>query len=114
MIVDDDFALLRAIELMLEPDRYRVDGLEAPGDLLRMKTDLPDLVLLDYFLPGKKGDEICRRLKNNKITSKIPVLLISAKKDLPAVAASSGADGYLFKPFRMDELVDKINHTIGL
>ena len=113
MIVDDDFALLKAIEIMLEPESYLVKAVENADSLLRMTSDLPDLIFLDFFLQGKNGEQICRQLKRNKHTSKIPIVLISAKKDLAQVAKESGADDYLFKPFRMVELVEKINRTIG-
>ncbi len=73
-----------------------------------MKSDLPDLILLDVLLAGEDGRETCKQLKSNEQTYHIPVILISAHANLNNVRETCGADDYLAKPFRLKELTDKV------
>jgi len=108
MIADDDPAILDAVGILLEFEGYDVKGSPNGAELLKMNTEFPDLVLLDIWMSGSDGRDICRHLKNNPRTSKIPVLLISASKDIEHSALEAGADDFLEKPFDMTVLLDKI------
>ncbi|MHC5722021.1 MAG: response regulator, partial [Nostoc sp.] len=75
----------------------------------------PDLILLDVILPGKSGFEICRELKSNPDTSKIPVVFCSTKNtDVDKIWGNMlGADGYLSKPIEREELMVILNRLIN-
>jgi DNA-binding response OmpR family regulator len=108
MIADDDPAILDAVGILLEFEGYDVKSSPNGAELLNMQTSLPDLVLLDIWMSGSDGRDICRYLKTNPGTSKIPVLLVSASKDIERSAMEAGADDFLEKPFDMTVLLGKI------
>jgi CheY-like chemotaxis protein len=68
----------------------------------------PDLVLLDVWIPGTAGQELCRQLKQQEPLKQIPLLLMSAHHDLQKVSEQAGADGYLRKPFTKNVLLSTI------
>jgi len=108
MIADDDPGIVDAVSIMLEFEGYDVKSTLNGGELLSMDTDLPDVLLLDIWMSGIDGRDICRQLKQKPATSAMPVILISASKDIERSALDAGADDFLAKPFEMDELLDKV------
>ena len=108
MIADDDPGIVDAIEMLLEFEGYEVTSTVDGTTVLDMKEELPDLLLLDIWMSGEDGRDICRRLKHNAITKNIPVIMISASRDIKESAMASGADDFLAKPFEMNELLQKI------
>ena len=107
MVADDDLSILECVKLMLEFDGYTVQTTTMGNSLLKLQV-LPDLILLDIWMSGVDGREICKLLKADPKTSHIPVLLFSASTKLCLSATEAGADDYLEKPFEMDELLSKI------
>ncbi len=112
MIADDDPAILDAIGIILEYKGYQVlQALNGEG-LIEMENEFPDLLLLDIWMSGIDGRDICKKLKTTETTSKIPIVLISAGKDIEQSAREAGADDFLAKPFEIDELFKMIElHT---
>jgi DNA-binding response OmpR family regulator len=108
MIADDDPGIVDAIEMLLEFEGYRVSTTVNGATVLDMKEELPDLLLLDIWMSGEDGRDICKKLKQEDKTKKIPVIMISASKDIKESAMAAGADDFLAKPFEMNELLDKI------
>jgi len=108
MIADDDPGILDAVSIMLEFEGYDVKSTLNGAELLNMDTDLPDVLLLDIWMSGIDGRDICRQLKQKPVTSGMPVILISASKDIERSALEAGADGFLAKPFEMTDLLDKV------
>lgn len=78
------------------------------------KESLPDLILSDVMMPKKNGYEVCRELKNDPETASLPILLLTAKADLPSKLEGfqSRADDYLIKPFNADELLARVRTQI--
>jgi DNA-binding response OmpR family regulator len=112
MVADDDPAILDALKMMLEICDYDVDT-EANGKVVsKLKQYKPQLLLLDIWMSGTDGREICKLLKSRAETRDIPVILISASRDIEKSFKESGANDYLAKPFEMDELLDKIEKNI--
>ena len=115
MIVDDDEGILDALTMMLQYKGYEVSTCANGSTILAMTQAFPDLVLLDIWMSGTDGRNVCKQLKETPLTKSIPVILISAGKDIEASAIASGADGFLAKPFEMEELIDTIEkHTAHL
>lgn len=113
MVADDDPPIVDALKLMLELEGYEVvttvDGATAQD----MKEELPDLLLLDIWMSGMDGRDICKHLKSQDETKHIPIIMISASKDVQKSAQEAGADNFLAKPFEMDDLLAKVSKHIG-
>ena len=108
LVADDDPAILDSIKMILELEGYEVvttvNGATVPS-LLKNK---PDLLLLDIWMSGQDGKDICRTLKADKATKNIPIIMVSASRDVAASAKEAGADDFLTKPFEMDDLLAKV------
>jgi len=114
MIADDDPGVVDAMQLMLEFQGYQTAFTYRGSDLLNTGDQLPDLVLLDIWMSGEDGRDICRQFKANPLTQFIPVIMVSASRDVAPSALGAGADDFLAKPFDMTELFDKIERQLAL
>lgn len=112
LVVEDDDAIVALLEYNLEKEGYRVrttdDGEEA---LVMIDENKPDLILLDWMLPGLTGIQLCNRLRKNDVTRNIPIIMISAKGEESdrIEGLEGGVDDYLVKPFSPRELIARIN-----
>lgn len=111
LLVDDEPSLVKLVKKRLETEGFEVsvamDGEEA---LEKAVKETPDLIILDVMLPKMNGYDVCRRLKSDARYEKIPIILFTAlaqEKD-EKFGLESGADGYIRKPFRALELIEKI------
>src|SRR5215203_1193606 len=114
VVIDDDRGVLDSIVDALEFTGYQVEGSIKNGEYLKQvfEIGLPDLVILDIFLSGHDGREICSELKSRDSTRHIPVLLISAHPEVKVTAFEAGADDFLAKPFDLDALLDAVARAI--
>lgn len=108
MIADDDPGIVDAIEMLLEFEGYNVITTVDGSTVLNMKGELPDLLLLDIWMSGEDGRDICKKLKQESLTKDLPVIMISASRDIKDSAMDAGADDFLAKPFEMSDLLKKI------
>jgi len=113
MIADDDHAIVDAVMAMLEFGGYDVGFTYNGATILEMEEDLPDLILLDIWMSGTDGRDVCKLLKQQESTKNIPVIMISASTDLEKSAKDAGANDFLEKPFDMDELFEKIDKHLN-
>jgi CheY-like chemotaxis protein len=113
MVADDDPAILDVMRMMLEFEGYEVLTTLNGAAVLKMETEFPDLLLLDIRMSGADGRDICRKLKQSERTSKIPVVLVSAGKDIEQSAIEAGANDFIAKPFEMIELLHKVEKNIN-
>ena len=104
-IADDDPDILEVLTIILEDKGYHVTT-SPDGKSLNKLKDVPDLVLLDVRMSGSDGSEICRMLKSKTETASIPVVLISANRNLQEIAESCGADAVIPKPFDIKDIVN--------
>jgi len=114
LVADDDPAILDVMRMMLEFEGYEVSTTPNGATILQMDSGLPDLLLLDIWMSGTDGRELCRRLKLNEKTKNIPIVLVSASKDVEHSAREAGADDFIAKPFEMNELLQKIEKNISM
>ncbi len=108
MIVEDEEALTLLLRYNLEAEGYAVETIPRGDDAeLRLRETTPDLVLLDWMLPGLSGIELCRRLRARKETERVPIIMLTARgEEAERVRGlSTGADDYIVKPFSVPELV---------
>ncbi|WP_158988999.1 PleD family two-component system response regulator [Mucilaginibacter sp. L196] len=108
MIADDDPGIVDAVEMLLEFEGYDVISTVDGSTVLDMKENLPDLLLLDIWMSGEDGRDICKKLKQEPLTKNIPIIMVSASRDIEESAIEAGADDFLAKPFEMNELLKKI------
>lgn len=113
LVVDDDEGIVEVVQIVLEGEGYAVQTSLDDTFIEHLTDDLPDLILLDVLLSGTDGREICTRLKSNEATKYIPIVMLSAHSDTGKLADSSGADGFLEKPFDVDALIETVQHYIS-
>jgi len=105
LVADDNPAILDALKIMLEEEGYDVETTEDGATIKDVKEPLPDLLLLDIWMSGVNGRDVCKLLKSTATTKHIPVVMVSAAKDTEQIAKDSGADDFISKPFQMDHLL---------
>ncbi len=111
LIIDDEKDIVETIEYNLKKEGFATHkSFDGINGLKLAKEIIPDLVLLDLMLPGLSGIELCKALKKDPKTAKIPVIMLTAKKQEvdKVVGLEVGADDYIVKPFSMKELVARI------
>lgn len=111
-IVEDNAGVADALVLLLVEEGYHVD-LWGQGTEVNLQPPFPDLILLDLLLGGMNGQTICRQIKGQETTRHIPVILMSANKDIPRIAKEVGADDWIMKPFELWNLLALLDASIG-
>jgi two-component system, OmpR family, phosphate regulon response regulator PhoB len=115
LLVEDDPALAELIEYRLQGAGYSVrttgDGDEA---LLLVAEEVPDLVLLDWMIAGTSGIEVCRRLRRDPATARVPIVMLTARgaEDDRVRGLETGADDYMTKPFSPRELLARVTAVL--
>ncbi|WP_406856326.1 MULTISPECIES: phosphate regulon transcriptional regulator PhoB [unclassified Alsobacter] len=111
LIVEDEEALTLLLRYNLEAEGYDVETV-ARGDEadLRIRERTPDLILLDWMLPGLSGIELCRRLRQRGETQRLPIIMLTARGEESerVRGLATGADDYVVKPFSVPELVARV------
>ncbi len=111
LIVEDEEALTLLLRYNLEAAGYDVESV-ARGDEadLRLREAVPDLVILDWMLPGVSGIELCRRLRSRPETRQLPIVMLTARGEESerVRGLSTGADDYVVKPFSVPELLARV------
>jgi len=101
----DDPGLREIFPLIFSRAGYDVTMFQNGEEMLRNDFTPPDLFLLDRQLTGMSGVELCRVLKSQAVTKDIPVIIVSASRDLEKQCTLAGADDYIEKPFKLDQLL---------
>lgn len=112
LIVEDEEALNLLLRYNLESEGFAVDVVERGDEAeTRVSENPPDLVVLDWMLPGVSGIEICRRLRARDETKNIPILMLTARgEETERVRGlQTGADDYVVKPFSLPELLARVH-----
>lgn len=108
LIIEDDEAIVRVLRRSLAYEGYTVDAaLDGESGLSLARDAHPDLVILDWMLPGMDGLEVCQRLRGG---GNIPILMLTAKDTIQdrVQGLDAGADDYMVKPFQLDELLARV------
>lgn len=115
VIVEDDDDIAESIRYNLEREGFRARIAPTGEDALNLILDRPpNLVLLDLNLPYMSGFELCRRLRAEATTTRMPILMLTARADEAdkVLGLNMGADDYITKPFSMRELVARVNAAL--
>lgn len=108
LVADDDASVRELCRVVLRNEGYEViEAADAPTCVSLVRETKPDLVLLDWMMPGVDGMDALRVLKSGSHTKDIPVVMLTALDGLPeiTVATYAGADGYVTKPFDVPDLL---------
>jgi two-component system phosphate regulon response regulator PhoB len=111
LVVEDEPSIAELISINLTHAGYAVSrALQADEALLLLRNAKPDLVILDWMMPGKSGVQFARELKSNPATQAIPILMLTAKGEEAdkVLGLDAGADDYVTKPFSPKELVARV------
>lgn len=110
LLAEDDAAIVESIKMMLEDEGYHVSTTLTGEELSNLDVELPDLLILDIWMAGINGRDVCQRLKSQERTRHLPIIIVSANRDTRQIAQEAGADDFLLKPFDIDDLLDKVEH----
>ena len=111
LVIEDEPSQMELLSYNLEKQGYVVScAMDGEEGLLSAEELLPDLVVLDWMLPNVSGIEVCRQLKRGKETSKIPVIMLTARgEETDRVRGlDTGADDYIVKPYSVSELMARV------
>jgi class 3 adenylate cyclase/CheY-like chemotaxis protein len=116
LVVDDLAQNIRLLEAVLSPRGFRVAAASSGEEALDvLTTEQPDLVLLDIFMPGMDGYEVCRRMRDNPTTAYLPVIMITASGAEQKVRAiECGADDFVSRPFDQAELLARVRSLVRI
>ncbi len=111
LLVEDEQPLVTLLTYNLEAEGFAVEA-ESRGDTAaeRLRDDVPDLLVLDWMLPGISGIELCRRLRQRQETKALPIVMLTARGEESERirGLTTGADDYVVKPFSVAELMARI------
>ena len=113
--VEDDANIRELLEYMLASSGFQAVGFESAKDFWNaLKTEEPDLILLDIMLPDEDGMQILKRLKSDRSLDGIPAIMLTAKSEQidKIKALDGGADDYITKPFDVPELISRVNAVL--
>lgn len=114
---EDDKDMVELVRIILGREGYQVEGIaEGQAGIKAVQQNSPDVILLDLMLPDMDGWEIFRQLKHDESTADIPVIVITAKAqsiDKVLGLEIAKVDDYISKPFRPNELVDRVEEVLA-
>jgi Response regulator containing CheY-like receiver, AAA-type ATPase, and DNA-binding domains len=114
MICDDDEGILEVLELYLELEGYVVFTVANSTKLVeQIRIHSPDLLLLDLWMPLLSGDQAIKIIRASDTLSDLPIIVLSASVDGAAIANATGADGFIAKPFDLDDIKLSIDRMIN-
>jgi two-component system alkaline phosphatase synthesis response regulator PhoP len=116
LVVDAEIYIVHILDFSLGMEGYEVvTALDGEQALVKVKSEKPDLIVLDIMMPKLDGYEVCKAIKSDPETRQIPVILLSAKgRNVDQkMGFDVGADDYITKPFSPRKLVERINAILG-
>jgi DNA-binding response OmpR family regulator len=113
LICDDDKDITEVTTVILEQEGFQVNYIHSCDRIFEIIAEYkPDLILMDLRIPKIGGEEITKEIKGNKKTKKIPVLVFSANHRAEKIADEIGADGFVNKPYDIDDLITKVKSSL--
>lgn len=115
LVVDDEVAICSMLSLALQTAGYEVESVHDGKDVMAaLANTQPDLILLDWMLPGVSGIELARQIKQSPDFNELPIIMLTARteEDSKVTGLESGADDYVTKPFSIRELVSRIKAVL--
>ncbi len=116
LIVDDEADIIEILQFVLEAQGYKcITAFDGEEGLKLAKEEKPDLIILDVMMPKINGYKISRLLKFDEKYKNIPILMITARsqEEDRIIGEETGADEYITKPFKVEEVVAKVKSYLG-
>ena len=114
LVVDDDLAIRELLTDLLEAEGYTVSAAAHGVEALEVAArERPAAILMDLMMPVMSGAEATARLRADPVTAGIPVIAMSAGRNLAAIATTISADGFVAKPFDIDYFLDTVASATG-
>lgn len=114
LVVDDDVDMLLMLTIFLKENGYQVEGtLNGIEAFKRTEQFKPDLIIMDIFLSGTNGKDICYSLKNTEKTKLIPIILISSDEQNKQEVKDAGANEFINKPFEITYLLTRVRELLN-
>jgi CheY-like chemotaxis protein len=118
LVADDeeDVRVIVGMRLSRNPKYRLLEAADGPSALALARKEHPDLLILDWAMPGMNGDAVLKALRQDPATAKIPVIMMTGKEEIAALAKEYAKEGfsYLDKPFSPQELEKKIQEALRL
>jgi len=116
LVIDDEPIIHEIVSFMVRARGYNmISASNGEEGLAIANNEHPDLILLDIMMPGMRGYDVCLRLKANKETKRIPVIMLTGEGDRDTVlrAREIGANDYIVKPFTLSTLTERVDKFLG-
>lgn len=116
LVVDDNQEVLKMLDKFFTMKKYEVIKADSGSEAIKLaKKQNPDLILLDIMMPDMEGTEVLDKIKKDKNTLRIPVIILSAKNDrlTKKYAAFLYSEAYITKPVKLDELEEKVRKVLS-
>lgn len=114
LVLDDSPAIVDSIEIMMELEGLSVSKFYKGSDMLNAlhPESKPDVILMDMWLSGEDGRDICRHIRADENLRNIPVVIMSASRGLEQSALDAGANDFIAKPFDMEDMISRVKAYI--
>jgi DNA-binding response OmpR family regulator len=113
LILDDNEDILEMMKVALEDEGHEVECMINTNDIYKTISHIkPDLLIVDYILPGINGGELCHQVKTNPKTEHIPVIMVSGHQRVLQSLGTYGADVFIAKPFSLEDIVSNVNNCL--
>jgi len=117
LLVDDVSLFIQLEKSFLSRDLFEISTARSGKEALRsIKAAIPDLVLLDLYMPDMNGDAVCREIKSDPLTKDVPIVIVSSEGDaqMERKCRLFGCDGFIHKPIRRDLLLGEVEKQLGI
>jgi CheY-like chemotaxis protein len=105
LVADDNDGIVASLTMALQYGGYEVTSIMNGEEVKKISAPFPDLILLDIWMAGVNGLDVCRHLKAQRITKHIPIVMISAYPDASASALEAGANDFMEKPYTIQDML---------
>lgn len=114
LIIDDDLAIVDVLEMIFDEEGYAVLRAYSGHEALTLaKQHTPDLMLLDLMLPDMHGSVVADHIRSEPTLKHIPILVVSASKDMQDIASTMDVQGAIAKPFQMNTLLATVERQLS-
>ena len=117
LVIEDDKDIVELVRYNLEKDGYQVaSSVDGATGLSQIRKSPPDVLILDLMLPKLSGLDICKEVRRDVSLNRLPILILTAKGEEAdrVVGLELGADDYLVKPFKEEQLIEKAGRIVSL